>query len=61
MKKRVRQALILEIIKHNRIASQEALRERLQEQGLRVLTARAMPPNDGAISLGQAWVARQCH
>jgi hydrogenase maturation protein HypF len=34
---------------------------RLQEQGLRVLTARAMPPNDGAISLGQAWVARQCH
>lgn len=34
---------------------------RLREQGLRVLTARAMPPNDGAISLGQAWVARHCH
>ena len=39
MKKRVRQALILEIIKHNRIASQEALRERLQEQGTDVTQA----------------------
>jgi hydrogenase maturation protein HypF len=32
----------------------------LEAGGLRVLTARAMPPNDGAISLGQAWVARRC-
>ena len=32
---------------------------RLQQRGLRVLTARSMPPNDGAISLGQAWVARR--
>ncbi len=32
---------------------------KLQRQGLRVLTAQAMPPNDGAISLGQAWVAQR--
>jgi hydrogenase maturation protein HypF len=32
----------------------------LAARGLQVLTARAMPPNDGAISLGQAWVARWC-
>ncbi len=31
---------------------------RLRERGLRVLTAETLPPNDGAISLGQAWVAR---
>jgi hydrogenase maturation protein HypF len=29
----------------------------LAEQGLHVLQARQAPPNDGAISLGQAWVA----
>jgi hydrogenase maturation protein HypF len=32
---------------------------KLQRQGLRVLTALDMPPNDGAISLGQAWVAQR--
>jgi len=32
---------------------------RLQQMGLRVLMAIAMPPNDGAISLGQAWVAQR--
>jgi hydrogenase maturation protein HypF len=35
------------------------LPERLQKKGLRVLMATAMPPNDGAISLGQAWVAQR--
>ena len=34
---------------------------RLRQRGLRVLTATAMPPNDGAISLGQAWVAQRRH
>jgi hydrogenase maturation protein HypF len=29
----------------------------LAERGLRVLTAQQLPPNDGGISLGQAWVA----
>lgn len=32
----------------------------LAANGLRVLTALTMPPNDGAVSLGQAWVARRC-
>jgi hydrogenase maturation protein HypF len=32
---------------------------RLETAGLRVLRARDMPPNDGAISLGQAWVAQR--
>jgi len=39
MSKRVRHALILDIIKHTRIGSQEALREHLQEQGTEVTQA----------------------
>jgi hydrogenase maturation protein HypF len=35
------------------------LSDRLAAQGLRVLTAQRMQPNDSAISLGQAWVALQ--
>ncbi|TAN71307.1 MAG: carbamoyltransferase HypF [Gallionella sp.] len=36
-----------------------ALSEALSERGLRVIMAQQLPPNDGAISLGQAWVAMQ--
>ena len=35
----------------------QALRAQLLGAGLRVLEARLAPPNDGGISLGQAWVA----
>lgn len=31
----------------------------LRDNGLQVYTARHLPPNDGGLSLGQAWVARQ--
>ncbi len=34
-----------------------ALREGLEARGLRVYEARRLPPNDGGLSLGQAWVA----
>ncbi len=33
-----------------------SLQERLETAGLRVLTPRRLPPNDGAISYGQAAV-----
>ena len=35
------------------------LRGRLEAAGWQVFTARQMPPNDGGLSLGQAWVAMQ--
>ncbi|MDD5058255.1 MAG: carbamoyltransferase HypF [Sideroxydans sp.] len=37
----------------------EALHENLTAHSLHVLTAQRLPPNDGAIALGQAWVAMQ--
>jgi hydrogenase maturation protein HypF len=42
----------------NKLLSQ-ALTETLTGHGLRVLTAQQLPPNDGGISLGQAWAAMQ--
>ncbi len=36
-----------------------AVSARLEAAGVRVWQARQVPPNDGAISLGQAWVAMQ--
>jgi hydrogenase maturation protein HypF len=42
----------------NRILSR-GLSARLAAHGLTVLTACAVPPNDGGLSLGQAWVAAQ--
>lgn len=35
------------------------LRERLEDAGLKVLTAKLVQPGDTAIALGQAWVAAQ--
>jgi hydrogenase maturation protein HypF len=34
------------------------LRAALATLGIRLLEAQAAPPNDGGLSLGQAWVAR---
>jgi hydrogenase maturation protein HypF len=41
---------------HNRILH-HGLSAALQQAGLRVLHATALPPNDGALSLGQAHAA----
>jgi hydrogenase maturation protein HypF len=35
------------------------LRTRLSAQGMRLVEARQVPPNDGGLSVGQAWVALQ--
>lgn len=37
----------------------QALSDSLSAQGLHVLTAQQLPPNDGAISFGQASIALQ--
>ncbi len=42
----------------NRILS-GGVRRRLEAKGFEVLEARQTPPNDGGLSLGQAWVAMQ--
>ncbi len=42
----------------NRLLAQD-VRRRLVAAGLKVLEARQVPPNDGGLSLGQAWIALQ--
>ncbi|MBK6743943.1 MAG: carbamoyltransferase HypF [Hydrogenophilales bacterium] len=42
----------------NHILSRQ-LRRHLSDAGIAVLEARQVPPNDGGLSLGQAWVAMQ--
>lgn len=36
-----------------------ALRARLGAQGVRLIEARQVPPNDGGLAVGQAWIALQ--
>ena len=35
------------------------LRSHLERAGISLLEARQVPPNDGGLALGQAWLARQ--
>lgn len=42
---------------HNRVLA-AGLRHKLQARGLSVFEAQHVPPGDGGIALGQAWVAR---
>ena len=44
----------------NRILS-ESLRTTLSATAMQVFETRQLPPNDGGLSLGQAWVARNCN
>lgn len=41
----------------NRVLTRR-LRALLEQQGLSVLTAQQVPPNDGGLSLGQAWIGQ---
>jgi len=34
------------------------LRSRLTDAGFHLIEARRIPPNDGGIALGQAWIAQ---
>lgn len=43
---------------HNELLLQ-LLKQHLAENSLKVLSAKLLPPNDSAISLGQAWIAAQ--
>jgi hydrogenase maturation protein HypF len=42
----------------NRVLASQ-LRDALEAAGLKVLEARELPPNDGGLSLGQAWIAQR--
>ena len=42
----------------NQVFARE-LRHRLSQVGLSLMEARRVPPNDGGLALGQAWVAQQ--
>ncbi len=44
----------------NRLLSMQ-VRTRLEQNRLHVYEARQVPPNDGGLSLGQAWIASRCH